>query len=113
LNNSTDRSTDLIYSQLCDDYGFEEIKKDNLGICGGRQFIAEHFDQSEEDFMFFFEDDMFFYNGKEQVCRNGFNRYVKNIYQISLEILISSNSIFQNFMEIMELNGRGIMSLKK
>lgn len=107
LNNSTDKSTDLIYSQLCDDYGFEEIKKDNLGICGGRQFIAEHFDQSEEDFMFFFEDDMFFYNGKEQVCRNGFNRYVKNIYQISLEICKKENFDFLklNFSEFYGDNG--------
>lgn len=107
LNNSTDRNTDLQYSQLCDDYGFEEIKKDNLGICGGRQFIAEHFEQSEEDFMFFFEDDMFFYNGKEQVCRNGFNRYVKNIYQKSLEICKKENFDFikLNFSEFYGDNG--------
>ena len=38
------------------------------------RWIAEHFDKTELDFMFFFEDDMFFYNKKGEVCRNGFNR---------------------------------------
>jgi hypothetical protein len=44
LNNSMDRSTDDKYKELCEKWGFEEIKKDNIGICGGRQFIAEHFE---------------------------------------------------------------------
>ena len=44
LDNSTDLSTTPRYIELCEEYGFEHIKKDNLGICGGRQFIAEHFD---------------------------------------------------------------------
>ncbi len=39
LNNSLDRTTDDAYLALCEKYGFEEIKKDNLGICGGRQFM--------------------------------------------------------------------------
>jgi FkbM family methyltransferase len=87
LNNSLDRSTDLEYKNLCEKYGFEEIKKDNIGICGGRQFIAEHFDEQKElDFYMFFEDDMFFYNGKEDTCRNGFNRKINNLYSKSLEI---------------------------
>ncbi len=46
LDNSTDLSTTPKYSELCSKYGFEHIKKDNLGICGGRQWIAEHFDKS-------------------------------------------------------------------
>ena len=101
LNNSTDRSTDLIYSQLCDDYGFEEIKKENLGICGGRQFIAEHFQETSNDFMFFFEDDMFFYLGKEDVCKNGFYRHSKNLFQKTLEICKKENFDFLklNFTE--------------
>ena len=44
--------------------------------------------------MYFFEDDMFFYNGKEQVCRNGFSRYVKNIYQKTLNIIQKENFDF-------------------
>ena len=74
LDNSTDSSTTEKYSELCYEYGFEHIKKDNLGICGGRQFIAEHADENNFDFYFFFEDDMFFYPKKGDVCKNGFNR---------------------------------------
>jgi hypothetical protein len=37
--------------------------------------------------MYFFEDDMFFYPKKGDVCRNGFNRYVDNLYTKSLTII--------------------------
>lgn len=86
LDNSSDLSTTEQYSELCKEYGFEHIKKDNLGICGGRQFIAEHAKQHNFDFYFFFEDDMFFYNGEDETCKNGFNRKVKNLYINSLQI---------------------------
>ena len=101
LNNSLDRSTDEEYDQLCKKYEFEEIHKDNLGICGGRQFIAEHFNTLDLDFYFFFEDDMFFYTGKEQVCRNGFPRIVPNLYSkiLSLCALEGFDFIKFNFSE--------------
>lgn len=101
LDNSSDEKTFERYRELCIKYDFEHIKKDNLGICGGRQWIAEHFEQSDSDFMFFFEDDMFFFNGKETVCKNGFNRYVQNIYRKSLEIVKKENLDFMkmNFTE--------------
>jgi hypothetical protein len=87
LDNSSDESTTLIYTEICQKYGFEHIKKDNLGICGGRQFIAEHAEENKFDFYFFFEDDMFFYPKKGEVCKNGFNRYVDNLYLKSLNIV--------------------------
>jgi hypothetical protein len=87
LNNSTDRSTDKLYDELCEEYDFTQIKfPENLGICGGRQYIAEHFENSESDFMFFFEDDMFFYGGIDDFCKNGFGRKISQIYSKSLEI---------------------------
>ena len=86
LNNSTDLSTTDEYTRLCELYGFEHVKKDNLGICGGRQWIAEHAEENEFDFYFFFEDDMFFYPKKGEVCRNGFNRYVKDLYTNAISI---------------------------
>ncbi len=86
LDNSTDLTTTPIYSEICSKYGFEHIKKDNLGICGGRQWIAEHFDKSDLEYMFFFEDDMFFYPKKGEVCRNGFNRMVDDLYHKSIAI---------------------------
>lgn len=106
LDNSTDESTFDEYGEICSKYSFERIKKDNLGICGGRQFIAEHFEESDSDFMFFFEDDMFFYPN-DGVCRNGFNRYVPDLYQKSLEIVRKEGFDFLklNYSEFFGDNG--------
>ena len=94
LDNSTDLSTTPIYKELCDEYGFEHIKKDNIGIVGGRVFVAEHFDETGLDFQFWFEDDMSFYPKKGEVCRNGFNRFVPNLYSKSLQIMKNENFDF-------------------
>lgn len=91
LNNSTDLSTTPRYLELCEKYNFTHIKKDNLGIMGGRIFVAEHFNETDLDFQIFFEDDMSFYPKKGEVCRNGFPRYVDNLYQKSLEIIEKEN----------------------
>lgn len=87
LNNSSDLSTTERYNELCIKHGFEHIKKDNLGICGGRQWIAEHAEENEFDFYLFFEDDMFFFPKKGETCKNGFNRYEDKLYQKTLEIV--------------------------
>jgi hypothetical protein len=89
LNNSTDLSTTERYEELCKQYDFEHIKKDNLGITGGRQWIAEHFDEQDDlGHYFFFEDDMFFANEKQEAtCKSGFNRFVEDLYNKSIEIL--------------------------
>ena len=94
LDNSTDLSTTPRYKELCDEYGFEHIKKDNIGIVGGRVFVAEHFDETGLDFQIWFEDDMSFYLKKGEVCRNGFNRYVPNLYQKTLSIIKQENFDF-------------------
>jgi hypothetical protein len=94
LDNSTDETTFEKYSELCEEFEFEHIKKDNLGICGGRQWIAEHFEETGLDFMFFFEDDMFFYPNAGTTCKNGFNRFDKNLYQKSLRIIQKENFDF-------------------
>jgi hypothetical protein len=94
LNNSTDLSTTERYVELCLQYGFEHIKKDNIGIVGGRVFVAEHFDKTNHDCYFWFEDDMAFYPRKNKMCKNGFNRWTENLYQKSLEILKKENFDF-------------------
>ena len=102
LNNSTDRSTDKEYQDLCEEWGFEIIGTgENLGICGGRQYIAEHFEKTEQDFMLFFEDDMFFYPKEGEFCRNGFGRKVADLYWKSLEIISNGGYDFLklNFSE--------------
>jgi hypothetical protein len=87
LDNSNDLSTTPAYVELCEKHGFEHIKKDNLGICGGRQWVAEHFDKSDSDYMFFFEDDMFFYSKPGDICKSGFNRYIDNLYNRCMKII--------------------------
>jgi len=101
LDNSTDLSTTPKYKSLCEEYGFEHIKKDNLGIVGGRIFVAEHFNQQDLDFYFWFEDDMIFYNGSDTTCRNGFVRKLPNLYKKSLQIIRKENFDFLklNFTE--------------
>jgi hypothetical protein len=108
LDNSSDLSTTEEYLKLCEEYNFEHIKKDNLGICGGRQWIAEHFqNETDLDFYLFFEDDMFFYPNKGEVCRNGFNRYVPNLYSKTLQIVKKENFDFLklNYSEFFGDNG--------
>lgn len=97
LDNSTDLSTTSRYLELCEEYGFEHIKKDNIGITGGRVFIAEHFQESDMDYYMFFEDDMFFYNGPESTCRNGFLRKTNNLYEKILQITKKENFDFLKF----------------
>jgi len=101
LDNSTDLSTTQRYLELCEQYNFEHIKKDNLGIVGGRVFVAEHFNETDLDFYWWFEDDMAFYPKKGEVCKNGFNRYVDNLYSKSIEIIQKENFDFLklNFTE--------------
>jgi hypothetical protein len=91
LDNSTDLSTTPRYLELCEEHNFEHIKKNNLGICGGRQFISDHFNDSDLEVGIFSEDDMFFQNKPGETCRNGFNRYTPNLYQKCLEILQKEN----------------------
>jgi hypothetical protein len=108
LDNSSDESTFDDYAKLCEENGFEHIKKDNLGICGGRQWIAEHFQsETDLDFYLFFEDDMFFYPKEGDVCRNGFNRYVPNLYSKTLQIVKKENFDFLklNYSEFFGDNG--------
>jgi hypothetical protein len=97
LDNSTDLSTTPRYLELCEQYGFEHIKKDNIGITGGRVFVAEHFNNSNMDHYIFFEDDMFFYNGSEVTCRNGFTRKTKNLFEKVLQITRKENFDFLKF----------------
>ena len=75
---------------VCGKYGFEHIiTGENLGINRGRQYAAEHFDNSDSDFYFFFEDDMGFYpTNNTEFCRNGFRKYVPNLYDNVHKIML-------------------------
>jgi hypothetical protein len=97
LDNSTDLNTTPKYLELCEKYGFEHIKKDNIGITGGRVWVAEHFHESDMDYYMFFEDDMFFYCGDEKTCRNGFTRKTEKLYDKVLQITQKENFDFLKF----------------
>ena len=97
LDNSTDLSTTPRYLELCKKYGFKHIKKDNIGITGGRVFVAEHFQESDMDYYMFFEDDMFFYCGSDSTCRNGFPRKADNLYEKIIQIVKKEDFDFFKF----------------
>lgn len=108
LDNSINQNTYQAYKDLCEKYNFTHIKKDNIGICGGRQFIAEHAEEQELDAYFFFEDDMFFYPKQGEVCRNGFNRRVDSLFHNSIQILNKEGYDFLklNYSEFYGDNGK-------
>ena len=89
IDNSTDEQARIINKEIADKYGFEHIiMNENKGICGGRLFAAKHFHESDSDYYFFFEDDMGFYPETETgFCRNGFRKYIPNLYDKVHEIM--------------------------
>jgi len=90
FDNSTDPDAMVENQQIAEQYGLEYISlSGNIGINGGRQAIAEHFDQSDADYMIFFEDDMTFNTSESdgEYCRNGFRKYIPNIYETIHKIM--------------------------
>ncbi len=97
LDNSTIVNSKDINKKIAEEHNFEYIDLNgNIGICGGRQFAAEHFHHSDADFMFFFEDDMtsnsIEMDGK--FCRNGFRKYIPNLYNLTHRIMMKEDFDF-------------------
>ena len=97
LDNSTNSIAKKENKRIAEANGFGYIDLGgNRGINGGRQAAAEHFEASNADFMFFFEDDMTV-NPPEcigQFCRNGFRRYIPNLYKILHKIMLKEGFDF-------------------
>jgi hypothetical protein len=73
------------YDEICNQYNMEHIQVGNMGICGSRQWAADHFNNSDSNFMLFFEDDMLLdFDGK---CRFGFNKFVPDLYNSVIKIM--------------------------
>jgi len=105
IDNSTDENAVNGNKVLAEKYNFEYVKMDsNTGICGGRQKAAEHFHESDADFMFFFEDDMTVNPPelKGEFCRNGFRKYIPNLYNILHKIMLKEKFDFlkMSFTEV-------------
>jgi hypothetical protein len=99
LDNSTDLSTTEEYLRICKKYNFEHIKKENIGICGGRQFIAEHFEATDSKYYIFLEDDMNLCDKKlaNYPCSAGFLRHTDNLFFKLLKIMNKENFDFLKF----------------
>jgi len=79
LDNSDDPSTFDEYVQICQEHGFTHLKKNNIGITGGRRFIAQHAHEQDISGYFFFEDDMLMHS-EQVVCDNGYDSIRLGLY---------------------------------
>ena len=97
LDNSTKEEARIENQKIAQEYNFEYISlSGNTGICGGRQYAAEHFHKSDADYMFFFEDDMTVNSVEEEgkLCRNGFRKYIPNLYNLLHKIMLKEKFDF-------------------
>ncbi len=97
LDNSTNKDAKIRNQEISKEYNFEYIDLGgNTGICGGRQAAADHFDTSDADYMFFFEDDMTCNppNLKGEYCRNGLRKYIPNLYNIVHKAMLKNEFDF-------------------
>lgn len=95
INNSTNILYDDEYNEIIHKYNFTEIKRGNLGICGGRQLAAEHFNESDAEYMFFFEDDMLL--DYEDKCVFGLSKNVNDLYNNIIKIIDKEKYDFIKF----------------
>lgn len=93
VDNSNDASAMKEYRKIFDKHEIEVIHEgDNLGIQDGRQLVAEHFDESGHKYYLFFEEDFFLVSKDDpSQNKNGFVRYVPDLFQKGIEILESQN----------------------
>jgi hypothetical protein len=96
LDNSTDENARIKNQELAIKYNFEYIPMEgNVGINGGRLFAAKHFQESDSDYYFFFEDDMGLHSKSEQeFCRNGFKSYIPDLYKKVHDIMAKEDFDF-------------------
>jgi len=97
IDNSTNIDSMKENEKIALSYKMEYIHLgDNKGINGGRQFSAEHFHESDADYMVFFEDDMTLNppDSSGEFCRKGFRKYVPNLYNIIHKIMLKEEFDF-------------------
>lgn len=77
IDNSIDETTFPVFDDLANKYGFEVIRRGNMGVCGARQWAAQHFHESDAKYIVWFEDDMLMQD-KNILCKNGLNMHCDN-----------------------------------
>jgi len=86
INNSNVKDFDKEYLEIAKKYGFYYKSFNNIGICGGRQWAAEDFQKSNQNFTIFFEDDMLFHE-ENRVCSCGFSTKHDNFLEKAIKII--------------------------
>jgi hypothetical protein len=94
INNTTQENLFPKYDEISKKYGFIEIRKGNIGVCGGRQLAAEHFAELKAKYMLFFEDDMLLDLQATTCCKFGFKKYVRDLLKTSISIMDRENYDF-------------------
>jgi len=89
FDNSNDESIIAQNIEFCQANNLERIVSDkgNIGICGGRQYVAEHFASTEYDYYIFIEDDMFLNKSDKTLCRNGFSAHIHDLKTKLIKIM--------------------------
>jgi len=109
LDNSTSEEAKKENLEIAKEFGFRVESYGNLGICSGRQWVAEDFAKHPEfQTMIFFEDDMGLCGKHTPPCRSGFQRYIPGLLRKSLSILALENLDFLklNFSEFFGNNDK-------
>jgi len=97
INNTTKEELFPAYDRISSEYGFTEIRKGNIGVCGGRQLAAEHFRDLGSKYMMFFEDDMLIDLEKNTRCIFGFSKYVNDLFNSVIRIMDTEEYDFLKF----------------
>jgi len=106
IDNSTNPKYDEEYLEIIKRYDLEHIKNGNMGVCGARQYVAEHFAKLKSKYMFFFEDDMLLDLSSTQ-CPFGFNKNFPDIFSKIVKLMDIENYDFikLSFSEFFGHNG--------
>lgn len=91
INNSNDSSVTEEYEKLFKANGFIEFKHNNIGINDARYEAASLFDESDHEFMVFFEDDMLLHSSQDSKSRLGFSTHYINVFDTCMEIIRREN----------------------
>lgn len=101
IDNSVDESAFPKFDEIAKKHNFTVIRKGNLGVCGARQWAAQHFHDNKGKYIVWFEDDMLMEkenvvckNGLAMHCDNWLNKCIKIVEEEKLDFLKISFSEF-------------------
>jgi hypothetical protein len=93
IDNSIDETTQPAFDNIAKKYEFEVVRKGNMGVCGARQWAAQHFHDSNAKYIVWFEDDMLMQD-KNILCKNGLNMHVDDWLSKCIKIVEEENLDF-------------------